>query len=118
MPLILGVDCERTLRGLHRSLIPSLSGNAVLVDVRSPRILAAVVVAALVGAGGGAGAYALFNSDSGTTVVRQVHVTQSLQAANNSGSALSVGSIYKLAYKGVVKILVSSSGGNFSLNGQ
>jgi putative serine protease PepD len=68
------------------------------------------VAAALVGAGAGAGAYALFNSGGDTTVVRQVHVTQSLQAADKSGSALSVGSIYKLASKGVVKITVTSGG--------
>jgi len=80
------------------------------VFVRSPRILAVTVVAALVGAGIGAGAYALFNSGGDTTVVRQVHVTQSLQAANTSGSALSVGSIYKLDSKGVVKITVTSGG--------
>jgi putative serine protease PepD len=70
-------------------------------------------LAALVGAGAGAGAYAYFNSDSGTTVVRQVHVTQSVQASNtNPGAALSIGSIYKLANRGVVKISVTSSGAN------
>jgi putative serine protease PepD len=80
------------------------------MNVRSPRIFAATAAAALVGAGAGAGAYALFNSGGDTTVVRQVHVTQSLQAADKSGSALSVGSIYKLASKGVVKITVTSAG--------
>jgi hypothetical protein len=33
--------------------------------VRSPRIVAVTVLAALVGAAAGAGAYAVFNSDSG-----------------------------------------------------
>ena len=80
------------------------------MNVRSPRILAVTAAAALVGAGAGAGAYALFNSGGDTTVVRQVHVTQSLQAADKSGSALSVSSIYKLASKGVVKITVTSGG--------
>jgi putative serine protease PepD len=81
--------------------------------MRSPRIVAATALAALVGAGAGAGAYAYFNSDSGTTVVRQVHVTQSVQASNTSpGSVLSIGSIYKLANRGVVKISVTSSGAN------
>jgi putative serine protease PepD len=80
------------------------------MDVRSPRIFAITAAAALVGAGAGAGAYALFNSGGDTTVVRQVHVTQSLQAADKSGSALSVSSIYKLASKGVVKITVTSGG--------
>ena len=76
----------------------------------SPRILAVIVAAALAGGAAGAGAYALFNSGGDTTVVRQVHVTQSLQAAARSGSTLSVGSIYKLAYRGVVKISVTSNG--------
>jgi putative serine protease PepD len=84
------------------------------MDVRSPRVVAVISAAALAGAGAGAGAYALLRSDGGTTVVRQVHVTQSLQAANKAGSALSIGSIYKLAYKGVVKITVSSSGSSTS----
>jgi putative serine protease PepD len=75
----------------------------------SPRIVGVAAAAALAGAGVGAGAYALFKSD-GTTVVRPVQVTQSVQAANKSGSALSVGSIYKLAQKGVVKITVDSGG--------
>jgi putative serine protease PepD len=76
----------------------------------SRRIVAVVAAAALAGAGVGAGAYALFNSGGGTTVVRQVHVTQSVQAAAKSGTSLSVGSIYKLAYRGVVKISVTSNG--------
>jgi putative serine protease PepD len=81
--------------------------------MRSPRIVAVTALAALVGAGAGAGAYAYFNSDSGTTVVRQVHVTQSVQASNtNPGTGLSIGSIYKLANRGVVKISVTSSGAN------
>ena len=71
------------------------------------------MVAALVGAGAGAGAYALFSSDGGTTVVRQVHVTQSLQTAAKSGTTLSVGSIYRLAHKAVVEISVTSSSSPF-----
>jgi putative serine protease PepD len=76
----------------------------------SPKTVAVIAAAALAGGGAGAGAYALFNSGGDTTVVREVHVTQSLQAAAKSGSTLSVGSIYKLAYRGVVKISVTSSG--------
>src|SRR5919197_100102 len=86
------------------------------MQVSSPRIIAATLVAALVGAGTGAGAYALFSSDneSGTTtVVRQVHVTQSLQTAAKSGTALSIGSIYRLAHKAVVEIFVTSSSNPF-----
>jgi putative serine protease PepD len=81
--------------------------------VRSPRIIAVTVLAALVGAAAGAGAYAVFNSDSGTTVVRQVHVTQSVQASDiKPGTLLSIGSIYKLANRGVVKISVTTGGAN------
>src|SRR4051812_10792487 len=76
----------------------------------SPKILAVIAAAALAGGAAGAGAYALFNSSSATTVVRQVHVTQSLQTAARSGTTLSVGSIYKLAYRGVVKISVTTAG--------
>ena len=88
--------------------------HAVLGGVRSPRILAVIAIAVLIGAGLGAGAYALFNTGTDTTVVRQVHVTQSLQTADKSGSALSIGSIYKLAHKGVVKISVTSGGSSSS----
>ena len=77
-----------------------------------------MAAAALAGAGAGAGAYALFNSGGGTTVVRQVHVTQSVQAAAKSGATLSVGSIYKLAYRGVVKISVTSNGSPFEQQAQ
>ena len=76
----------------------------------SGKIAAIAAAAALAGAGIGAGAYALFKSEAGTTVVRPVEVTQSLQTANRSGSALTISSIYKLAYRGVVKITVTSNG--------
>jgi len=88
--------------------------HALLGIVKSPRIIAVIAIAVLVGAGLGAGAYALVNSGTDTTVVRQVHVTQSLQTADNSGSALSVNSIYKLAHQGVVKISVMSGGSGSS----
>ena len=71
------------------------------------------MLAAVVGAAAGAGAYAVFNKDSGTTIVRQVHVTQSVQASDvKPGTLLSIGSIYKLANRGVVKISVTSGGAN------
>jgi putative serine protease PepD len=82
------------------------------IRVSTPSKIAAVVAAALLtGAGVGAGAYATFDSKNGTTtdVVRQVTVTQSLQTANTAGSDLTVGSIYKLAYRGVVKITVTTT---------
>ena len=76
------------------------------------KIVAVVAIAVLAGAGFGAGAYALFDSDGGSTQVvqRQVTVTQSLQAANTTGSGLTVGSIYKLTHKGVLKITVTTIG--------
>jgi putative serine protease PepD len=76
------------------------------------KIVSVVAIAVLAGAGFGAGAYALLDSSGGSTQVvrRQVTVTQSLQAANTTGSALTVGSIYKLTHKGVVKITVTSMG--------
>jgi putative serine protease PepD len=81
--------------------------------MKSPRIILVTVLAALVGAGAGAGAYAVLNKDNSTTVVRQVHVTQSVQASNTQpGTQLTVGSIYKLANRGVVKVLVTSGGGS------
>jgi len=74
----------------------------------SARILA-VIFAALIGAGAGAAVYAALDSDDGTTVIRQVQVTQSLQAANRTGTGLTVGAVYKLAHKAVVEITVTSS---------
>jgi putative serine protease PepD len=88
------------------------------VKTGSGKIAAIAAAAALAGAGVGAGAYALFKSEGGTTVVRPVQVTQSLQAADKSGSALSIGSIYKLAYRGVVKITVTSNGTSSPFNDQ
>jgi putative serine protease PepD len=83
------------------------------MEMRSPRILAVTVVAALIGAGAGAGSYAVFGSDGGTTVVRKVQVTNSLQTAARSNTTLTVGSIYRLAHKAVVEISVTSSSSPF-----
>jgi putative serine protease PepD len=68
-------------------------------------LTAAVVAGALIGAGGGAGVYAAFASGN-KTVIRQVPVVDAQQAASTSG--LSVNSIYKLAYRGVVEVKVNS----------
>src|SRR6266540_2355315 len=76
-----------------------------------PRMLtatAALVGAALVGAGGGAATYAAFSSGNSKTVVRQVTVAGSDAAATNS--SLSVSQIYNRTNKGVVEITVSSTG--------
>ena len=81
----------------------------MLRKTRTYTALAALIGAALVGAGGGAATYAAFSSSSHTkTVVRQVTVAGSQPAV--SGSSLSVGQIYRRANKGVVEITVTSSG--------
>jgi putative serine protease PepD len=72
---------------------------------RSAAIVAGVLGAAVIGAGAGAGTYALL-SDNGTTVVRQVTVQGSQPAAV---SKLSIGSIYDLAYRGVVEITATGT---------
>jgi putative serine protease PepD len=70
-----------------------------------PTLTAAVAAGALIGAGGGVGTYAALH-DNGKTVVRQVTVGDSQPAAATSG--LSVNSIYKRTYRGVVEVKVSS----------
>jgi putative serine protease PepD len=73
---------------------------------RSLLILSAAVVAgALIGAGGGVGTYAALSGDH-KTVVRQVPVSDSQPAASTTG--LSVNSIYKRTYRGVVDVKVNS----------
>jgi putative serine protease PepD len=72
---------------------------------RTATIAAGLLGAAVVGAGAGAGTYALL-SDNGTTVVRQVTVQGSQPA---SASKLSIGSIYDLTYRGVVEITATGS---------
>src|SRR5207248_11043645 len=71
-----------------------------------PSLTAAVVAGALIGAGGGAATYAALSSGSTKTVVRQVPVSDSQPAASTSG--LSVNSIYKRTYRGVVEHTVNS----------
>jgi putative serine protease PepD len=68
-------------------------------------LVAAVAAGALIGAGGGVGTYAALSGNS-TTVVRQVTVGDSQPAASTSG--LSVNSIYKRTYRGVVEVKVNS----------
>jgi len=72
-------------------------------------LTAAVVAGALIGAGGGAGVYAALKGDT-KTVVRQVTVGDSQPAASTSG--LSINSIYKRSYRGVVEIKVKSTSNN------
>ena len=83
---------------------------------RRPRtpLLASLLAAACIGAGGGAVAYSIF-TDHGSTVVRQVTVQNALPVA--SGSPLSVSSIYQRAYRGVVEITVRTAGGSAAGSG-
>src|SRR4051794_24998859 len=81
--------------------MPSMKGRQTSLLT----LTAAVVAGALIGAGGGAGTYAALSSGN-KTVVRQVTVGNSQPASSTSG--LSVNSIYKLAYRGVVEVKVTS----------
>jgi putative serine protease PepD len=77
---------------------------------RRPRhttIVASLLAAACLGAGGGAVAYATFHDSGTNTVVRQVTVQQ---ADTASASPLSVNQIYRRAYRGVVEITVTEAG--------
>ena len=79
-----------------------------MVDVQCRSLLTltgAVAAGAMIGAGGGVGTYAALSSGS-KTVVRQVTVSDSQPAASTSG--LSVNSIYKRTYRGVVEVKVNS----------
>src|SRR5215210_5509236 len=66
---------------------------------RLPILASALVAALAVGAGAGAIVYSAVSSPNTKTVVRQVPVANSEPTANNS--ALTVGEIYRRAYKGV-----------------
>jgi putative serine protease PepD len=75
-----------------------------------PALAASLLAAAVIGAGGGAAAYAVLASD-GKTVVRNVTVGESAQPAAVT-SGLSVGQIYRRSYKGVVEITVTEKASN------
>jgi putative serine protease PepD len=70
-------------------------------------IVASLLAAACLGAGGGAVAYATLHDNGTSTVVKQVTVQQADQA---SVSPLSVNQIYRRAYRGVVEITVTEAG--------
>ena len=80
--------------------------------LRTPSVTLAATLAAgaLIGAGGGAATYAALSSGNGTTVVRQVTVSDAQPAS--SGGSLSVQSIYRLANKGVVEITAGQGQGS------
>src|SRR5215210_1503957 len=71
-----------------------------------PTIVASLLAAACLGAGGGAVAYSVLSD--GDTVVRQVTVNES-QPVASSDAALSVNEIYRRANRGVVEITVTTS---------
>jgi len=76
---------------------------------RRPRtpLLASLLAAACIGAGGGAVAYSVL-SDRGGTIVRQVTVQNGEAVASNS--PMSINAIYRRAYRGVVEITARGSG--------
>ena len=80
--------------------------------LRTPTVTlaAALAAGALIGAGGGAATYAALSSGNGSTVVRQVTVSDA-QTASSDGN-LSVQSIYRLANKGVVEITAAQGQGS------
>jgi putative serine protease PepD len=69
-------------------------------------LIASLLAAACVGAGGGALLYSAFGSNDSTTVVRQVTVKDTQPA---SQAPLSVNAIYRNNYKGVVEIIVTTN---------
>ena len=83
---------------------------------RLPILASALVAAIAVGAGAGAIVYSAVSSPNTKTVVRQVPVANSEPTANSS--ALTVGEIYRRAYKGVVEITVTSSSSSSPLGGE
>jgi putative serine protease PepD len=76
-----------------------------------PTIVASLLAAACLGAGGGAVAYATLSD--GDTVVKQVTVKQADPVASST-APLSVNQIYRGAYRGVVEITVTTSSGGVS----
>jgi putative serine protease PepD len=80
--------------------------------LRTPTVTlaAALAAGALIGAGGGAATYAALSSGNGSTVVRQVTVSDT-QPASSDGN-LSVQSIYQLANKGVVEVTAGQGQGS------
>ena len=85
---------------------------------RRPRtpVIATLLAAACVGAGGGALLYAAFGSNGGTkTVVRQVTVRDTQPAS--SANPLSVNEIYRRAHRGVVELVVTSTSNSSGFGG-
>jgi len=74
--------------------------------LRTP-LIASLLAAACVGAGGGALLYSAFGSSNTKTVVHQVTVRDTQPAS--SATPLSVNAIYRNTYKGVVEITITST---------
>jgi len=64
----------------------------------------------VIGAGAGAGAFALLDSGSSTTIVRQVGSGSATTSPTAASGSLSVGDVYRHTSKGVVEIIQTSSG--------
>jgi S1-C subfamily serine protease len=82
---------------------------------RIPMIVLILIATLVLGAGAGATAYSTFGTSS-KTVVRQVRVPSSEPAAQTT--PLTVGQVYKNAYRGVVEITVTSDSQSSPLGGQ
>src|SRR6476661_8786541 len=87
--------------------IPTKGTSLMPRRSRQTTIVASLLAAACLGAGGGAVAYATLSDNGTTTVTKQVTVQQADQA---SVSPLSVNQIYRRAYRGVVEITVTEAG--------
>jgi len=87
--------------------IPTKGTSLMPRRPRQTTIVASLLAAACLGAGGGAVAYATLSDNGTTTVTKQVTVQQADQA---SVSPLSVNQIYRRAYRGVVEITVTEGG--------
>jgi putative serine protease PepD len=74
---------------------------------RPPLAATLATAAVVIGVGSGAATYAALSSRGTKTIVRQVTVASAQPTANTS--ALSINSVYRRAYKGVVKLTVSAS---------
>jgi putative serine protease PepD len=72
-------------------------------------LIASLLAAACLGAGGGAVAFATLHGGGTKTVVKQVTVHEGQPVASSS-APLSVNQIYRKAYRGVVEITVVSNG--------
>ena len=83
---------------------------------RRPRttLVASLLAAACLGAGGGAVAYATLSGSD--TVVKPVTVNRAEPIASST-APLSVNQIYRRSYRGVVEITVTTSGGNSPFGG-